>query len=235
MKLGVNVDHVATLRQARKTVYPDPVFCALLAESAGADSIVMHLREDRRHIQESDLLKLKDAVKIPVNLEMAVNPSIVKFALKYKPFQATIVPERRRELTTEGGLDLTKNFKRITQTVKQLQAKNIKVSLFVAPSLRQVELAKKTGAENIEIHTGHYCDAKTPAIRKAQLKMVITAAKAGHDLGMFVAAGHGINYDNVTNIAGIKHIEELNIGHAIIARAVYIGLANAVEEMKELI
>lgn len=235
MKLGVNVDHAATLRQARGTIYPDPVFCALLAQSAGADSIVMHLREDRRHIQESDLIKLKNAVKIPINLEMAASEDIVKFALRYRPFQATLVPERRKELTTEGGLDLAKNFKKIELVVKKLQDKGIKASLFIDPCLRQIELAGKIGAAHIELHTGAYCDAKTKACAKSELNKVLKASRVGRALGMFVAAGHGINYDNVGGISGIKEIDELNIGHAIVARALYIGMANAVEEMKELI
>ena len=235
MKLGVNVDHAATLRNARGTTYPDPVLCAMLSEAAGADSIVMHLREDRRHIKERDLLLLKRAVKIPINLEMAANEEIIAFALKYKPFQATLVPERRQELTTEGGLDLVKNFKKVFAVTRRLQDKGIKVSLFIDPSLKQVELAEKIGAEHIEFHTGRYCDAKTTAVKKKELKKLKQAAVLAKAAGFFVAAGHGINYENTKDIIAIKAIEELNIGHSIISRALYVGLPAAVEEMRELI
>jgi pyridoxine 5-phosphate synthase len=235
LKLGVNVDHAATLRNARGTTYPDPVLCAMLCEAAGADSIVMHLREDRRHIKERDLFLLKRAVKIPINLEMAANEEIVAFALKYKPFQATLVPERRQELTTEGGLDLIKNFKKVSVVTRRLQARGIKVSLFIDPALKQVEFAKKIGAEHIEFHTGTYCDAKTTAVKKKELKKLKQAAVLAKDAGFFVAAGHGINYENTKDIIAIKAIEELNIGHAIISRALYIGLPAAVKEMMGLL
>jgi pyridoxine 5-phosphate synthase len=235
LKLGVNVDHAATLRNARGTTYPDPVLCAMLCEAAGADSIVMHLREDRRHIKERDLLLLKRAVKIPINLEMAASEDIVVFALEYKPFQATLVPERRQELTTEGGLDLVKNFKKVSSVTRRLQDKGIKVSLFIDPSLKQVEFAQKIGAEHIEFHTGAYCDAKTSAAKKKELKKLKQAAALAKDAGFFVAAGHGINYENTKDIIAIKAIEELNIGHAIISRALYIGLPAAVEEMRAII
>lgn len=235
MKLGVNVDHAATLRNARGTTYPDPVLCAMLCEAAGADSIVMHLREDRRHIKERDLVLLKRAVKIPINLEMAANEEIVAFALKYKPFQATLVPERRQELTTEGGLDLIKNFKKVYAVTRRLQDKGIKVSLFIDPTLKQVEFARKIGAEHIEFHTGSYCDAKTTAVKKKELKKLKQAAALAQDSGFFVAAGHGINYENTKDIIAIKAIEELNIGHSIISRALYVGLPAAVKEMLGLI
>lgn len=231
IKLGVNVDHAATLRRARGTDYPDPIVCAMLAERAGADSIVMHLREDRRHIRERDLLLLKQAVNIPINMEMSVNEGVVDFALKYIPFQATLVPERRQELTTEGGLDLVKNFKKVVGATRQLQDKGIKVSLFIDPALKQLEFAKRIGAEHIEFHTGRYCDAKTPAAQRRELKKIKTAAALAKKLGFFVAAGHGLNYDNLKSIITIKEIEELNIGHAIISRALYIGMPAAVEEM----
>lgn len=231
MKLGVNVDHAATLRQARNTTYPDPVVTAMFCEYAGADSIVMHLREDRRHIQERDLILLKKTVKIPINMEMAVNPEIAAFALKYLPQQATLVPEKRQELTTEGGLDLVKNFNRVKIVTKKLQEKNIKVSLFIDPSIKQIEKAKLIGADNIEIHTGKFCDAKNPNIRKKELAKIKAAAKFAKKSGFFVAAGHGVNYENVKTLAAIKEIEELNIGHAIISRAIYVGISAAVEEM----
>jgi len=235
MKLGVNVDHAATLRNARGTIYPDPVLCAKLAAIAGADSIVMHLREDRRHIKENDLLRLRQEVKTPINLEMAVNPEIVKFALKFRPHQATLVPEKRQELTTEGGLDLIKNFKEVAGVTRRLQEKGIIVSLFIDPCLKQVDLAKMIGAENVEIHTGHFCDALTLPARKKELKKIITAAQAAKALEFFVAAGHGINYVNVKDILPLREIEELNIGHSIIARALYVGMAQAVKEMLRLI
>lgn len=235
LKLGVNVDHAATLRNARGTVYPDPVVCAMLCEAAGADSIVMHLREDRRHIKERDLLLLKSAVKIPINLEMAASDDIVAFALKYKPFQATLVPERRQELTTEGGLDLVKNFKKIAKVTHRLQDKGIKVSLFIDPNLKQVDMAKIIGADNIEIHTGAFCDAVNKIQRAKELKKIVESVKAADDLEFFVAAGHGINYENVKDILKIKAIRELNIGHSIISRALYTGLPAAVKEMIELI
>jgi len=235
LKLGVNVDHSATLRNARGTTYPDPVLCAMLCEAAGADSIVMHLREDRRHIKERDLLLLKDAIKIPINLEMAANEEIVAFALKYKPFQATLVPERRQELTTEGGLDLVKNFKKVFAVTRRLQDKGIKISLFIDPSFKQIEFAKKIGAEHIEFHTGTYCGGKLKVVKKKELKKLKQAAALAKDAGFFVAAGHGINYENTKDIVAIKAIEELNIGHAIISRALYVGLPAAVEEMLGLI
>ena len=234
MKLGVNVDHVATLREARKTVYPDPVVGALLAEYAGADSIVVHLREDRRHIQERDVLLIKEEANVPLNLEMSVNKSIVDFATCVIPYQATLVPEKRQELTTEGGLDVINNYKKVEKAVKQLQHKGIKVSIFIDPSKSQIEKAKKIGAEHIEIHTGRFCDAKKAASAKKELLKVKQAAKFAKKLGFFVAAGHGIDYENVKEIVKIREIEELNIGHSIICRSVFVGMVDAVEEMLEL-
>ncbi|MCP4652974.1 MAG: pyridoxine 5'-phosphate synthase [Candidatus Omnitrophica bacterium] len=235
MKLGVNVDHVATLRQQRQTRYPDPVVCSLLAEYAGCDSIVMHLREDRRHIQERDLRLVKKAIPIPLNLEMSVAKEIVEFALRLKPYQATLVPEKRKELTTEGGLDLVKNYNKVKKVVERLQSKGIRASLFIDPRIRQIKYAKKIGASNIEIHTGKFCDAKTVISKKNELTKIKEAANFAKKIGFFVAAGHGIDYENVKPIAKIKAIEELNIGHSIICRSVAVGIVPAVEEMVGLL
>ena len=235
MKLGVNVDHIATLRQSRKTLYPDPVVAAMLSEYAGCDSIVMHLREDRRHIQERDVVLLMGAIKIPFNLEMSVNKKIVDFAVSVKPLQATLVPEKRQELTTEGGLDLTKNYKKIERAVKRLKMQGIDVSLFIDPTKSSINKAKKMGVETIELNTGAYSEAKNIKSRNRELKKIKEAAKMAKDKGFFVAAGHGLDYENVKNIAKIKEIKELNIGHSIICRSVFVGMISAVEEMLDLL
>jgi pyridoxine 5-phosphate synthase len=235
MKLGVNIDHIATLRQARGTAYPDPVVAALLAEYARATSIVAHLREDRRHIKERDILLIKKGIKIPFNLEMSINEDIVDFACSLQPEQATLVPERRLELTTEGGINLLKHYGRVEKAVRRLQANGITVSLFIDPSKPQIEKAKQIGADLIEINTGKYSEAKTAQARKHELKKIKAAAKFAKGLGFSVAAGHGLDYENIQEIAKIKEIEELNIGHSIICRAVFIGLVAAVEEMLTLI
>jgi len=234
MKLGVNVDHTATLREARKTRYPDPVVAALLAEYAGCDSIVVHLREDRRHIKERDVILIKKAVKIPLNLEMSVNKGIVAFALEVVPAQATLVPEKRQELTTEGGLDLVKNLKKVEQAVKKLKKAGIKVSLFIDPVKTKIKTAKEIGADIIEINTAAFSEAKTPASSNKEAAKVKEAAKFAKAQGFFVAAGHGLDYENVKQIVKIKEIEELNIGHSIVSRAVCTGLVSAVEEMLSL-
>jgi pyridoxine 5-phosphate synthase len=237
MKLGVNIDHIATLREARGTLYPDPVVGALLCEYAGCSSIVAHLREDRRHMKERDILFIKKAIKIPFNMEMSVNKDIVDFALKIKPEQSTLVPERRRELTTEGGIDLTNNnnYKKVEKAVKSLKQSGIIVSLFIDPNKKQIEKAKKIGADLIEFNTGKYSEAKSSSEVKKELLKVKQAAKFAKDLGFFVAAGHGLDYENVKAIVKIKEIEELNIGHSIICRSVFLGLVAAVEEMLKLI
>jgi len=237
MKLGVNIDHIATLREARGTLYPDPVVGALLCEYAGCSSIVAHLREDRRHIKERDILFIKKALKIPFNMEMSVNKDIVDFALKIKPEQSTLVPERRRELTTEGGIDLTNNnnYKKIEKAVKSLKQNGIIVSLFIDPNKKQIEKAKKIGADLIEFNTGKYSEAESAGEVKKELFKVKQSAKFAKDLGFFVAAGHGLDYENVREIVKIKEIEELNIGHSIICRSVFLGLVAAVEEMLKLI
>jgi pyridoxine 5-phosphate synthase len=231
MKLGVNIDHIATLRQARGTLYPDPVVGALLCEYAGCHSIVAHLREDRRHIKERDVLLIKEAIKVPFNLEMSINRDIVDFALRLKPKQATLVPEKRQELTTEGGIDLIKNYKRVEAAVKKLQEKAIAVSLFIDPLKSQIEKAKQIGADLIEINTGKYSETRTQKLRQKELKKIKEAAQLAKKMDFFVAAGHGIDYENVKEIVKIKEIEELNIGHSIICRAVFVGLVSAVEEM----
>ena len=236
MKLGVNVDHVATLRQARgNTAYPDPVVAALLAEYAGSNSIVVHLREDRRHIKERDVIFIKEAVKIPLNLEMATTRDIVDFACKVIPPQATLVPEKRQELTTEGGLDLIKNNKKVAGAIKRLTGAGIKVSLFIDPLKKQIKAAKDLGSDIIEINTGAFSEAKTKKSLEREIQKIKEAAKFGKGEGFFVAAGHGLDYGNLGEIVKIKEIEELNIGHSIICRSVFIGITQAVEEMISLL
>ena len=231
--LGVNVDHVATLRQARGTDYPDPVQAALLAERAGADSITLHLREDRRHIQEHDLLRLKAAMQTHMNLEMAVTDEMVAIANKICPCDCCLVPEKREELTTEGGLDVAGQLEKVGAACDELAKKGIRVSLFIDPDLAQLDAAKKAGAPVVELHTGSYADAKDSA-QEAELQRVISAAAYGAELGLIVNAGHGLHYENVASIAAIPEIVELNIGHAIVARAVFDGFGFAVSEMKRL-
>lgn len=235
MKLGVNVDHVATIRQARRITEPDPVTAALIAEMAGADSIIMHLREDRRHIQDRDLHLARKLIKTKLNLEMASTQEIVKIALDVRPDVATIVPERREELTTEGGLDVLSQVDYLRKVVKLLQDAEIRVSLFVDPDPDQIKAAHRIGAESIEIHTGRYAEARNEEERRKRLEEIIEAAKFASRLKLFVAAGHGLNYINVKDIAKIEEIEELNIGHSIIGRAVFVGIERAVREMKEII
>lgn len=236
MKLGVNVDHVATLRTARGTTkYPDPVTGALLAEYAGCDSIVAHLREDRRHVKERDVVMIKEMVKIPFNLEMSIAKEIVEFALCLKPDQVTLVPEKRQELTTEGGLDLVKGEKQITKVIEKFHREKIKVSLFIDPVLAQIKKAKEIGAEIIEINTGKFSEAKTKVSIDKQLEKIKKSACLAKNLGFFVAAGHGLNYETVKLVAKIKEIEELNIGHSIISQSIFVGISAAVEEMINLI
>jgi len=234
-ELGVNIDHVATLREARKGLDPEPVYAALICQNAGADSIVAHLREDRRHIKEKDLLLLKRAVGVKLNLEMSVAPEIVEFACKIKPDQATFVPEKRLELTTEGGLDVINNYKLVKKAVDKLSSCKIKVSLFIDPDIKQIEAAIKTGVKMIELHTGRYAEAKSVKDTNKYFAQIKKCAVFAKSRGLRVFAGHGLNYHNVRRIAGIKEIEELNIGHSIICRAVMIGLDKAVKEMIALI
>ena len=232
--LGVNIDHVATLRQARGTRYPDPVHAALQVERAGADSITLHLREDRRHIQERDVLLLKETLLTRMNLEMAVTDEMIAIAEKIQPEDCCLVPERREELTTEGGLDVIAQEAKITEACARLTESGIKVSLFIDADPAQIEAAKRCGAPAIEIHTGHFADASLKDEKSKEFKKILEAVNFGHDLGFQVNAGHGLNYQNVKNVAAIPQIKELNIGHAIIAEAVFSGLPNAVKKMKQL-
>jgi pyridoxine 5-phosphate synthase len=234
-RLGVNVDHVATLRQSRRTPYPDPVAAALLAELAGADQITIHLREDRRHIQERDLQIMRRTVATRLNLEMAATQEMVKIAYEIKPDVATLVPERREELTTEGGLDVVGGRDAVRRVVKNLRDADIEVSLFIDPDLDQVKAAHRAEAQVVEFHTGRYCDARLAADRRRELSRLIDACKAAAKLGLGVAAGHGLSYQNVIPVASIPEIEELNIGHAIVSHAVLVGFERAVREMKELL
>lgn len=235
MKLGVNIDHVATLREVRRGLEPEPVFAALAVQSAGADSIVIHLREDRRHIKDRDLYLLKEVVKIKLNLEMSVAPQIVDIACKARPEQATFVPEKRQEITTEGGLDVVRNFKKIAQAKSKLEKNNISVSLFIDPEKKQIDAAKKLKVKMIELHTGRYAEAKTQEGQEKYFKEIAVATRYAKSRGLEVFAGHGLNYYNVSRIAKIKGIEELNIGYAIVCRAVITGIERAVREMKALI
>lgn len=234
LKLGVNIDHVATLRQARGGIEPDPLQAARVASKAGADSIVVHLREDRRHINEGDVRKLRKATT-RLNLEMSIAPEIVDIAVDIKPDQATLVPEKREELTTEGGLDVAAGKEEIGKAVKRLQRGGIKVSLFIDPDDIQVKSASEVGANLIELHTGSFANAADEKTRNQQLEKLIRATDLAIKAGLIVAAGHGLNYQNVRQVAGIRGIEELNIGHSIISRAVFAGLDKAVREMIGLI
>jgi pyridoxine 5-phosphate synthase len=234
-KLGVNIDHVATLRETRRIDYPDPIEAARLAEKAGADAIVVHLREDRRHIKEEDVRRLRAMVKTKFNLEMSINKEIVEIAKSIKPDQSTLVPERREELTTEGGLDVVSYFDKTKKVVADLKNSGIIVSLFVDPDKKQIKAARQTGAEAIEIHTGEYANVKDESQRGRQISKIEEASREAARYGLNVFAGHGLNYDNVRPIAEIETIEELNIGHSIISRAVFIGLVEAIREIKELI
>lgn len=234
IRLGVNIDHVATLRQARGTRYPEPVYAALLAEQSGADSITVHLREDRRHIQERDVEILRNTIATKLNLEMAVTQEMIDFAVKIKPDFCCLVPEKRQELTTEGGLDVIGQFEKVKTACGQLAKAGIKVSLFIDPHALQIDAAKECNAPIIEIHTGCYAEAEDQAVQLQELQRIQLAANYAHQLGLQVNAGHGLHYHNVQAIATIPEIVELNIGHAIIARALFIGMKEAVAEMKRL-
>lgn len=232
--LGVNIDHVATLREARKTRYPDPVEAVYAAENGGADGITVHLREDRRHIQERDVELIQAVLLTRLNLEMAVTDHMLHYAERIKPVFCCLVPEKREELTTEGGLDICAQEKKVQDAVLHLKNQNIKVSLFIDPDSHQIEAAHRSGAEFIEIHTGAYADAKTEHEKTIELKRIIHAAQFAKQAGLVVNAGHGLNYQNVQAIAAIPEIHELNIGHGIVARALFIGFEAAVREMKRL-
>ena len=235
MRLGVNIDHVATLRQARGTVYPSPLEAAALCEQGGADGITIHLREDRRHIQDADLYALRPALRIPLNLEMANSPEIVDIAAEVRPDEVCLVPERRQELTTEGGLDAAGQFDALAPSVARLKKAGIVVSLFIEPARRQLDAAIALGAPVVELHTGKYCDSSGPA-REAELARLIEAAQHGHRLGLQINAGHGLNYENLPAfLRAVPHLDTLNIGHSIVARAVMVGMERAVREMKALL
>ncbi len=232
--LGVNIDHVATLRQARRTRYPDPVQAAIEAEQAGADAITLHLREDRRHIQERDVEMLQGILLTRMNLEMAVTDEMLAIAARIRPEECCLVPERREELTTEGGLDVVGQEARITAACQRLAEAEVRVSLFIDADLKQVDAARRAGAPVVEIHTGHYADAATAPARTAELARIAQAVEHARAAGLHVNAGHGLHYHNVAAIAALPAIAELNIGHAIIARALFSGLQEAVREMKRL-
>ncbi|HEX7552001.1 MAG TPA: pyridoxine 5'-phosphate synthase [Geothrix sp.] len=234
-KLGLNVDHIATVRQARGGIEPDPVTAVALGELAGAEGITIHLREDRRHIQDRDLEILRRTVKTKLNLEMAATQEMVRIALKVKPEQVTLVPEKRQELTTEGGLDVIVHAKLITDAVKRLRDGGVVVSLFVDPNQEQIKAANKTGADCIEIHTGAYAEAIGWPNQERELEAIDTAIKLARKVGLGVNAGHGLNYVNIKPLAALGGIEEYNIGHSIIARAMLLGLDRAVKDMVELI
>jgi pyridoxine 5-phosphate synthase len=232
--LGVNIDHVATLRNARGTIYPDPIRAALLAEEAGADAITLHLREDRRHIKDADVEAIRPQLHTRMNLESAVTAEMIDFACRIKPQDVCLVPERREEVTTEGGLDVVKYFSQVQTAVRQLQAEGIRVSLFIDADAAQIQAAAEAGAPVIELHTGRYADAHGDAQQQDELERVRQGVAEGIKYGLKVNAGHGLHYTNVQAIAAIPDIAELNIGHAIVAHAVFAGWQNAVREMKAI-
>lgn len=234
-KLGVNVDHVATIRQARGTRYPDPVFAASLAELAGAHQITIHLREDRRHIQERDLAILKETVQTELNLEMGATEEILALALDARPELVTLVPERREELTTEGGLDVAGQRMKLRPFVERLKNAGIRVSMFIEADPRQIKASRELGADAVELHTGRYCDHWRDAEGGAELTRIEDAARAATERGLYVAAGHGLDYTNIDPVAAIDEIVEFNIGHSIVARAIVVGMETAVQEMLDRI
>lgn len=233
--LGVNIDHVATVRQARRTIEPDPVHAAVLAELGGADGITVHLREDRRHIQDRDVRLLRQIIRVKLNLEMAVSQEIVDFALDVGPDMATLVPEKREEITTEGGLDVAGQLSRVGDCVDQLQQSDILVSVFIDPDVLQVEASAKLGVEAVELHTGAYADAATVTEADVEFERILEAGQLALSRGLTLNMGHGLTYRNVKQIAEIEGVNELNIGHSIISHAVMVGLERAVREMKELL
>ncbi|HVW00256.1 MAG TPA: pyridoxine 5'-phosphate synthase [Planctomycetaceae bacterium] len=234
-RLGVNIDHVATIRQARRTIEPDPVWAAVQAELGGADVITLHLREDRRHIQDRDLRVMKQTVQVKLNLEMAAADDITAIALDVHPDQATLVPERREEVTTEGGLDVIGNTARLKTCINRLLDAGIEVSLFIDPDMRQVEASRALGAQAVEFHTGRYADATTPKDGDTEFDAISAAVQFAREQGLTVHLGHGLTYRNVTRVAAIPGVCELNIGHSIVARAVFVGFEQAVREMKALV
>ena len=234
IKLGVNIDHVATIRQARQTTEPDPAWAAAMAELGGADQITVHLREDRRHIQDRDVRVLRDTVNVKMNLECACEPTMLDLAVKTLPDQVCLVPEKREEVTTEGGLDIGANRDRVNRAIKQLQDAGIFVSLFIDPDQNQIELSSELGADAVELHTGTYANAKTSDERAEQLQILETAATVVGSTKMQLHAGHGLTYTNVVPVAQIEGMLELNIGHSIVSRSVFVGMQEAVREMKRL-
>ncbi len=235
VRLGVNIDHVATIRQVRGGTAPDPIAAAVLVDLAGADGIVCHLREDRRHIQDRDLRLLRQIVKSHLNLEMAATAEMVKIAMEVLPDMVTLVPEKRQELTTEGGLDVAFNIDRLTEVVTNLHAHNIVVSLFINPDIHQIKAASRVNADYVELHTGEYANAEDLNTMNEEMEKLIGMAAAAAKLGLGVSAGHGLDYQNVAAVAKIQQVEELNIGHSIMARAILVGLDRAVREMLALI
>ncbi len=233
--LGVNIDHIATIRQARLSIEPDPVAAAAICEFAGADAITVHLREDRRHIQDRDVSILSQTIKTRLNLEMAATDEMQKIALDIKPYSCTLVPEKRMELTTEGGLDVAGNFERLKNFIKPLVENGIVVSLFIDAEIEQIQKSKDTGAQFIELHTGKYAEAYNTSFEKKEFEKLVQATEFANSIGLRVNAGHGLNYNNVVPVAKIPHMEELNIGHSIVAKAVMVGLDVAVRDMKSLI
>ncbi len=234
-KLGVNIDHIATLRQARGGAEPDPVSAAVLAELGGADSIVVHLREDRRHIQDRDVRLLRETLQVPLDLEMAATEEMVKTAISIRPYLVTLVPEKRKELTTEGGLDVVLHKDNLKKNIDLLHDSHIKVSLFIDPDLEQLKMAHKINADIIEIHTGQYAGAVQQAEIEEELKKIAQVISMASKLKIGINAGHGLNYRNIAPLAGMTAIGEFNIGHSIISRAVFAGLKEAVSEMKQLV
>ncbi|MGC1403381.1 MAG: pyridoxine 5'-phosphate synthase [Thermodesulfobacteriota bacterium] len=234
-RLAVNVDHVATVRQARKIDEPDPVMAAGMSELAGAEGIIVHLREDRRHIQDRDLFLLKETVRTKLNLEMAAAEEIIRIALKVRPPMVTLVPEKRQELTTEGGLDVQGQQKNLKETIRRLHKGKMAVSLFVDADSKQIRASKEVGADIIELHTGHYADAKTEKEAGRLFDRIVEVAQMAAQMGLKVSAGHGLNYTNIKRFQGLHEIEEYSIGHSIIARAIYVGLDRAVRDMVALI
>jgi pyridoxine 5-phosphate synthase len=234
-RLGVNIDHVATIRQARRTVEPDPVWAAVLAELGGADVITLHLREDRRHIQDRDLRVLRETVRVKLNLEMAATEEMARIACEVKPDQVTLVPEKREEVTTEGGLDVIAHRDRVRRCIEQVQEQNIEVSLFIDPDRAQVEASRDLQVEAVELHTGGYADAPNSRSREKELHHLIAAGATAVQADLLLHMGHGLTYNNVVDVAAIANVCELNIGHSIVSRAVMVGMEQAVREMKRLV
>lgn len=235
IKLGVNIDHIATLRQARRTYEPDPVWGASIAELAGADCITVHLREDRRHIQDRDVTLLRQTVQVKLNLEMGNSPQIVDIACGVKPDQVTLVPEKREEVTTEGGLDVVNHFESLKQSVKKFKKLGIKTSMFIDPQNDQIEASQKVGAEFVEFHTGTYANALSEEDVDNELNKLVSVCELSHKIGLRVNAGHGLTYKNVQAVCKLPYLEELNIGHSIISRSVFVGLSQAVMDMKQIL